>query len=177
MPNSFLRTVWNFILIALLIYTATYMPFAMCFIDTPSDASQKFDTAVNVLFTMDIFINFISAIDLENGTVVTQLDQIAKIYVKSWLAFDISSILPVQWISYLLPQEEQLKYVSRSGQVVDLSDSGQGGNYNQLVRLVRLPRLYRMVKILRLLTVKPNFQSQIFCSAMCQNYLWCLCKQ
>jgi len=74
MPNSFLRTVWNFILIGLLIYTATFMPFSMCFIDNPSETSKKFDTAVNVLFTIDIFINFISAVDLENGTIVTKLD-------------------------------------------------------------------------------------------------------
>lgn len=61
-------------LIALLIYTATYMPFSMCFIDTPSEISQKFDQVVNILFTIDIFINFISAVDLENGTFVTKLD-------------------------------------------------------------------------------------------------------
>ena len=74
MPNSFLKTIWNLILIGLLIYTATYMPFSMCFIDTPSPISQKFDQVVNILFTIDIFINFISAVDLENGTFVTKLD-------------------------------------------------------------------------------------------------------
>lgn len=94
MPNSLIRTIWNFILIALLIYTATFMPFSMCFIDTPSERSQTFDTAVNWLFTIDIFINFISAVDLENGTIVTKLDQIAKLYIRSWLAFDVSSIMP-----------------------------------------------------------------------------------
>jgi hypothetical protein len=46
----------------------------MCFIDTPSEMSQKVDQVVNYLFTIDIFINFISAVDLENGTFVTKLD-------------------------------------------------------------------------------------------------------
>jgi hypothetical protein len=50
------------------------MPFSMCFIDTPSEMSQKVDQVVNYLFTIDIFINFISAVDLENGTFVTKLD-------------------------------------------------------------------------------------------------------
>ncbi len=85
---------------------------------------------MNILFTIDILVNFISAVDLENGTFVTKLDQIAKLYIKSWLAFDISSVLPVQWISLLIPKEEELQYISRSGQVIEAFKSDDGGNYN-----------------------------------------------
>jgi len=55
-------------------YTATYMPFSMCFIDEPSKASQTVDSVSNYLFTLDILINFISAVDLENGAIETKLD-------------------------------------------------------------------------------------------------------
>jgi len=61
------------------------------------------DSATNYLFAIDIFVNFISAIDLENGSYEHRIDEIAKNYIKSWFLFDVSSILPVQWVTSLLP--------------------------------------------------------------------------
>ena len=77
MPSSLLKTVWNMILIILLIYTATLMPFSICFITNPSTASDRWDIIVNLLFSADIFINFISAIDFDDGTIITNPKLIA----------------------------------------------------------------------------------------------------
>ena len=77
MPNHFIKNIWNVVLIILLFYTATLMPFNICFIDNPSNASVNFDTVVNALFTLDIFINFLSAIEMSDGTLLTRPKAIA----------------------------------------------------------------------------------------------------
>ena len=46
----------------------------MCFIDNPSKAEKNIDQLVNILFIVDIFINFISAVEIKDGTFVTRLD-------------------------------------------------------------------------------------------------------
>lgn len=69
MPQSFFKSVWNVILIILLVYTATYMPYKICFIDEPSQSSEIVDTVVDVLFAIDIIINFISAVELADGNI------------------------------------------------------------------------------------------------------------
>ena len=63
------KAVWNFILVVILIYTATYMPYKTCFIDEPSVGSEAIDWTVDGLFLMDIFVNYISAIEEKDGTI------------------------------------------------------------------------------------------------------------
>jgi len=42
-------------------------------------------------------------------------------YVKSWFAFDVSSVLPIDYISDMLPEEPAVNYISRSGQVIPVN--------------------------------------------------------
>ena len=78
----------------ILIYTATYMPFKTCFIDEPSVGSEAIDWGVDGLFLMDIFVNFISAVEMKDGTIQTGLKEIAKDYTSSWFVFDVLSCIP-----------------------------------------------------------------------------------
>jgi len=95
MPGSVFKSIWSAILILLLCYTATYMPFKTCFIDMPSEASEYLDTVVDLLFATDILVNFISAVELSDGTVAYQPSQIAKLYIRSWFLFDVVAVLPI----------------------------------------------------------------------------------
>ena len=47
----------------LLAYTATYMPYKTCFVDDSSIFADTVDWTVDVLFAVDILINFLSAIE------------------------------------------------------------------------------------------------------------------
>lgn len=44
-----------------MLYTATIMPFNLTYVDDISDGWQTVDFIVDLLFWIDIFINFISA--------------------------------------------------------------------------------------------------------------------
>lgn len=86
------------LLIILLIYTATYMPYKTCFIDNPSEASEVIDSIVDALFTADIAVNFLSAVEMSDGTVVYQPRKIAELYLLSWFWFDVIAVMPIQLI-------------------------------------------------------------------------------
>ena len=152
--DSNFKKVWNIIIIILLGYTATYMPYKTCFIDESSVLADMIDWSVDILFAFDILVNFLSATEKEDGTPINSPKIIARDYLKSWFTLDLLSVLPFSSIESLVPKPEDV-------------DGVGAGNYNQLVRLARLPRLYRMTKLLRLLrmlkTAKKNkYMRKIF---------------
>ena len=56
---------------------------------------------VDILFGIDIVINFISAIEDQNGKLIVQHKRIAKIYLKGWFWHDFLACFPFQ----LIPME------------------------------------------------------------------------
>ena len=61
MPDSSFKIAWNMVMIILLVYTATIVPFRTAFIDDASTNFEKFEYFVDFLFGCDLFVNFISA--------------------------------------------------------------------------------------------------------------------
>ena len=98
MPTSFFRSFWNIVLIGILVYTATYMPYKTCFIDVPSVASDNFDLVIDSLFTLDICINFLSAFEKADGTLVYKLKEIAIAYIRSWFLLDVMAVFPFDFL-------------------------------------------------------------------------------
>jgi hypothetical protein len=96
MPGNIFKAFWNSVIIILLVYTATYMPYKTCFIDTPSIESIILDQVIDGLFTFDIFINFISAVEKSDGSVISSLKDIAADYARSWFVFDVAAVFPVE---------------------------------------------------------------------------------
>jgi hypothetical protein len=48
------------------------MPYKTCFIDDPSAGSEAIDSIVDALFTADIIVNFLSAVEMSDGTIAFQ---------------------------------------------------------------------------------------------------------
>jgi hypothetical protein len=89
MPTNKFRTYWNILIIFLLIYTATYMPYDVAFIDTPSTLSNNIDYAVDALFSIDIILTFFTTYEEPDGTIRHRLPDIARSYIKSWFFLDL----------------------------------------------------------------------------------------
>lgn len=95
MPQSTFKLCWNLVIIFLLLYTATYMPYRICFIDDPSaGAFLAFEYMVDALFFFDIFVNFSSALEYSDGTIDPRLKYIAFSYMKSWFFLDLCATFP-----------------------------------------------------------------------------------
>jgi hypothetical protein len=57
-PSNRIKRVWDLVIMVLLIYTATYVPFRVCFIDDGSDGFFIWECLVDSLFFIDIVLNF-----------------------------------------------------------------------------------------------------------------------
>ena len=107
----------------LLLFTAVVTPFRISFYDEEPLEWIITNTIVDVLFAIDIVLNFFSAYFDSSEELITDKNKIAKEYLKGWFTIDFISILP---INYAL---------------------GSTQDYTSLARLARLPRLYKLIKM------------------------------
>ena len=140
LPDDNIKKFWNILMIFLLFYVATWVPYNICFntsTDEEMSAGDWIDLFVDFLFGIDILINFISAYeDPITGLPVISMKLIALNYLGSWFILDLLAVLPVQLIETWM----------------------QGGAQLKLARLARLPRLYRLIRILRMIKMLRIFR-------------------
>lgn len=100
LPDHPFKRFWNILMIFLLGYVATYVPFNICFSSTEKKEEMSFgellDIFVDSLFFLDIIINFISAYDdPKTNLPVINLKKIAVNYMTSWFFIDLLAVFPV----------------------------------------------------------------------------------
>ena len=76
---------WNVLMIGLLVYVATYVPYSVCFIEPSPNGEfttrEYVDLIVDLFFMADIFINFISAYENEDTQLpIVDIKKIARNY-------------------------------------------------------------------------------------------------
>ena len=96
MPESNIKVIWNMVMIVLLVYTATFVPFRTAYIDDVSPNFEYFEYLVDSLFAVDLFVNFISAYVDHDRKMEIQLKVIALSYIRSWFFFDAFACIPFQ---------------------------------------------------------------------------------
>ena len=94
LPNSTFRICWNIVIILLLLYTATFVPFRTAFLDKVSSDFEKFEYVVDSLFITDLIINFFSAYIDHDKNLEIRVQVIASSYIKSWFFFDAFACIP-----------------------------------------------------------------------------------
>ena len=94
------------------------------------------DWVVDIIFIMDLFVNFMTAYEKRDGLQETRLGLIAKNYLKGWFIIDFMACFPVQLIEPLLMQAG--------------AESGKG-QFNEVLRLAKIPRFYRLIRVFRLI--------------------------
>lgn len=94
MPDSNFSQIWQIVIAILLLYTATMMPYKTCFKDDFTFTEELTDWIVDILFMFDIYVNFMSALEYQDGSKETNLKVLAKNYTRSWFAFDLISVIP-----------------------------------------------------------------------------------
>lgn len=157
----------------MLTYTATYMPYQICFLEATSSGFMKvFEYALDVLFGIDIMINFMSAYEGEDGTLEPRLTRIAINYLKLWFFVDIFAVIPVQVFDSSASAAEP---TLTPADLASVTVSNYGGNgtlimgavsatestsasYNKLIRIARVARLYRLLRIVRLFKIFKIFR-------------------
>lgn len=96
LPASRVRMVWNLIVFFLLMYTATLVPYRTIFIEEEDTTSPiyYFDMLVDVLYFVDLILNFLMAYEDADKKLEVRMKKIAKNYLKSWFFLDALSCIP-----------------------------------------------------------------------------------
>jgi len=93
------------LIILLLLYTATYVPFKICYEDETSNVQFVFDLLVDFCFFVDIILTFFTAYQDNLGTLETRKSKIAIHYIKGFFVIDVVTTLPFQLIEKLYISE------------------------------------------------------------------------
>ena len=91
--------VWNIIVLFLLIYTATLVPYRTAFKDGSDTWEQNkgvlmFDYFIDFLYFLDLVLNFFMSFEDRDKKLETRLKEIAGNYLRSWFAPDLLSCIP-----------------------------------------------------------------------------------
>ena len=99
MPETVFKTIWNLIIIGLLGYTATLAPFRIAFYEDTGDFwstfFKVFDILVDILFGLDIIVNFLSAYEKPDGKYEYDLKNIAMNYITGFFLIDFVATIPI----------------------------------------------------------------------------------
>ncbi|VDN97348.1 unnamed protein product [Rodentolepis nana] len=132
------RAVWDWFILILVIYTAIFTPYNAAFLlnhnvsacsnAQPRSAGQQTilgiaDKLVDVMFFMDIIINFRTTYVNKNDEVVSQPKKIAFHYLKSWFIIDLVAAIPFDAViskSYEKQQPTALTGLLKSARLLRL---------------------------------------------------------
>lgn len=103
------KAVWDWIILLLVIYTAIFTPYAAAFLlseeknsnKSPATIQERYsepltiiDLIVDIMFIVDIFINFRTTYVNKNDEVVSHPGKIAVHYFKGWFLIDVVAAIP-----------------------------------------------------------------------------------
>lgn len=101
-PDSLVKSFWDLLMFAWIIWQAISVPFKLCFdqVGSSAEASQNFDYFIDVCFLLDIFIAFNTGY-YKNGVLIMNRKMIVISYLKSWFLIDLVATFPyayvIQW--------------------------------------------------------------------------------
>ena len=91
MPDAKIKAYWNFIIIFLLIYTASFVPYRIAFIDDNPMGMVYADSIMDLIFLTDLMLNFFTPYEDKKQGLEIRHKHIAFYYLKTWFIFDILS--------------------------------------------------------------------------------------
>uniref|UniRef100_A0A3B3RZR4 Voltage-gated inwardly rectifying potassium channel KCNH2 n=1 Tax=Paramormyrops kingsleyae TaxID=1676925 RepID=A0A3B3RZR4_9TELE len=161
------KAVWDWVILLLVIYTAIFTPYSAAFLlnDQEEAALQNcvyscstlsvVDLIVDIMFIIDIVINFRTTYVNSNDEVVSQPGRIAVHYFKGWFLIDMVAAIPFDLLIY------------RSGEET-----------TTLIGLLKTARLLRLVRVARKLDRYSEYGAAVLFLLMCTFALiahWLAC--
>ncbi|XP_034468897.1 potassium voltage-gated channel subfamily H member 2-like [Hippoglossus hippoglossus] len=170
------KAVWDWVILLLVIYTAIFTPYSATFLlsDQEEAAMQTcgyscsplnvVDLVVDIMFIVDIIINFRTTYVNSNDEVVSQSSRIAVYYFKGWFLIDMVAAIPFDLLIY------------RSGE--EAVRGGGEGETTTLIGLLKTARLLRLVRVARKLDRYSEYGAAVLFLLMCTFALiahWLAC--
>ncbi|XP_026861581.2 potassium voltage-gated channel subfamily H member 2a [Electrophorus electricus] len=161
------KAVWDWVILLLVIYTAIFTPYSASFLLSDEEEAIRqrcgyscsplnvVDLIVDIMFVVDIVINFRTTYVNTNDEVVSQPSRIAVHYFKGWFFIDLVAAIPFDLLIY------------RSGEET-----------TTLIGLLKTARLLRLVRVARKLDRYSEYGAAVLFLLMCTFALiahWLAC--
>uniref|UniRef100_A0A8C4YGB2 Potassium voltage-gated channel subfamily H member 2 n=1 Tax=Gopherus evgoodei TaxID=1825980 RepID=A0A8C4YGB2_9SAUR len=164
------KAVWDWLILLLVIYTAVFTPYSAAFLlsEEQEDIRRScgyscspltvVDLLVDIMFLIDILINFRTTYVNSNEEVVSQPGRIAIHYFKGWFLIDMVAAIPFDLLVF---------------------GSGSGSEETTtLIGLLKTARLLRLVRVARKLDRYSEYGAAVLFLLMCTFALiahWLAC--
>ncbi|XP_031723753.1 potassium voltage-gated channel subfamily H member 6a isoform X1 [Anarrhichthys ocellatus] len=164
------KAVWDWIILLLVIYTAVFTPYSAAFLLNEVEEERRrtcgytcnplnvVDLVVDVMFIVDILINFRTTYVNHNDEVVSHPGRIAQHYFKGWFLIDIVAAIPFDLLIFRTGSEEP--------------------QTTTLIGLLKTARLLRLVRVARKLDRYSEYGAAVLFLLMCTFALiahWLAC--
>uniref|UniRef100_A0A8C5R6W6 Potassium voltage-gated channel subfamily H member 7 n=1 Tax=Leptobrachium leishanense TaxID=445787 RepID=A0A8C5R6W6_9ANUR len=164
------KAVWDWLILLLVIYTAIFTPYSAAFLLNDIEEQKRrecgyscnplnvVDLMVDIMFIIDILINFRTTYVNQNEEVVSDPAKIAIHYFKGWFLIDMVAAIPF-----------------------DLLIFGSGSDETTtLIGLLKTARLLRLVRVARKLDRYSEYGAAVLMLLMCifaliAHWLACIC--
>ncbi|XP_032285781.1 potassium voltage-gated channel subfamily H member 6 isoform X2 [Phoca vitulina] len=162
------KAVWDWLILLLVIYTAVFTPYSAAFLLSDQDESQRVDCSytcspltvvdliVDIMFVVDIVINFRTTYVNTNDEVVSHPRRIAVHYFKGWFLIDMVAAIPFDLLIFRTGSDET----------------------TTLIGLLKTARLLRLVRVARKLDRYSEYGAAVLFLLMCTFALiahWLAC--
>ncbi|XP_033854153.2 potassium voltage-gated channel subfamily H member 2-like [Acipenser ruthenus] len=162
------KAVWDWLILLLVIYTAIFTPYSAAFLLNDREEVNRrdcgyscnplnvVDLIVDIMFIIDILINFRTTYVNSNDEVVSQPGRIAVHYFKGWFLIDMVAAIPFDLLIFRSGSEET----------------------TTLIGLLKTARLLRLVRVARKLDRYSEYGAAVLFLLMCTFALiahWLAC--
>ncbi|XP_062917293.1 potassium voltage-gated channel subfamily H member 2-like isoform X1 [Mobula hypostoma] len=162
------KAVWDWLILLLVIYTAIFTPYSAAFLLNDQEEVRRrgcgyscnplsvVDLMVDIMFMIDIFINFRTTYVNSNDEVVSNPVRIAIHYFKGWFLIDMVAAIPFDLLIFRSGSEET----------------------TTLIGLLKTARLLRLVRVARKLDRYSEYGAAVLFLLMCTFALiahWLAC--
>ncbi|KAM6412343.1 voltage-gated inwardly rectifying potassium channel KCNH2 isoform 2-T2 [Pluvialis apricaria] len=165
------KAVWDWLILLLVIYTAIFTPYSAAFLLNDQEEAQRHncgyscsplnvvDLIVDIMFIIDILINFRTTYVNSNEEVVSHPAKIAIHYFKGWFLIDMVAAIPFDLLIFGSGSEET----------------------TTLIGLLKTARLLRLVRVARKLDRYSEYGAAVLFLLMCTfaliaHWLACICS-
>ncbi|XP_075436515.1 voltage-gated inwardly rectifying potassium channel KCNH6 isoform X2 [Ascaphus truei] len=162
------KAVWDWLILLLVIYTAIFTPYSAAFLLNDQEEERNWecgyscnplnivDLIVDIMFIVDIIINFRTTYVNANDEVVSHPAKIAIHYFKGWFLIDMVAAIPFDLLIYRTGSDET----------------------TTLIGLLKTARLLRLVRVARKLDRYSEYGAAVLFLLMCTFALiahWLAC--
>ncbi|XP_014890573.1 potassium voltage-gated channel subfamily H member 5-like [Poecilia latipinna] len=147
------KTTWDWVILILTFYTAIMVPYNVSFRTKHNNlAWLVVDSVVDVIFLIDIVLNFHTTFVGPAGEVISDAKLIRMNYLKTWFVIDLLSCLPYDIINAFENVEEDVTpHASPASHLRDFSNFHRNTTRAEDSVLPGLSSLFSSLKVIRLL--------------------------